>query len=261
MQDKRQTANIICIKWGEKYSTLDVNYLYAMVKRNVKNYTLNFFCFTDNAAGLNNEIIARPLPIMCCDPEDVKYAYQKEAGLCDDKLGGLEGQRVLFFDLDVVITDELDCFISYPVEDEFIIIHDWNVKKRDIGQASCYSWKVGTLGYIKEYFEKHPKEVVQKFRTGSQEYLSAKVIEKWGELKYWPEEWCRSYKFHALPAWYLRPFVESKLPEGTRLLAFHGHPKITDAIKGIWDPSGVPFYKRIYKTIRPAPWISDYRRF
>jgi len=253
-------ANVVCIKWGNRYGAADVNFLYAMVRRNISKHILRFFCFTDNAEGLNSEIISKPLPKMNCDPADVKYAYQKEAGLCDDGLGGLTGQRVLYFDLDVIITGELDCFISYPGEDEFVITHDWNVKKQNIGQASCYSWKVGSLGFIKEYFESHPHEVVRQFRTGSQEYLSAKVIEKWGALKYWPEEWCRSFKFHALPPWYLRPYVQPRLPQGTRVLVFHGHPKIDDAIAGIWDPAGVPLYKKVYKTIRPAPWINEYRK-
>ena len=253
------TANVICIKWGDRYGSRDVNYLYAMVRHNLEEHSLAFYCLTDNADGLNGEIISKPLPRMNCDPDDVKYAYQKEAGLCDDNLGGLAGQRVLYFDLDVVITGKLNCFISYPRDDEFVITRDWNVKKQNIGQASCYSWKVGTLGYIKEYFEKHPKQVVQQFRTGSQEYLSAMVIEKWGALNYWPEEWCRSFKFHALPAWYLRPFARPKLPRGTRVLVFHGHPKIDDAIAGVWDPAGVPFYKKIYKTIRAAPWLAQYR--
>ncbi|MEN8235925.1 MAG: hypothetical protein ABFQ95_00015 [Pseudomonadota bacterium] len=257
-QTKKPVANVVCIKWGQVYTAHDVNCLYAMVKRNMKKHELRFFCFTDDATGLTPEILSQPLPVMKCNPEDVKYAYQKEAGLCDDELGGLNGQRVLFFDLDVVITGELDCFVSYPLGDDFVIINDWSVKSERVGQATCYSWRVGTLGFIKEYFEAHPKEVVKQFYTASQEYLSAKVIEKWGRLKFWPEEWCRSFKFHALPVWYLRFFVEPKLPEGTKVLAFHGHPKIADAICGVWSPEGLPFFKCVYKTIRPSPWISQY---
>lgn len=255
----RLTANIICIKWGSRYNAQDVNYLYNMVRRNLKETSLAFYCFTDNADGLNEQIISKPLPQMNCDLSEVKYVYRKEASLCADDLGGLAGQRVLYFDLDVIITGQLDCFISYPSGDEFVITRDWNVKKQGIGQASCYSWKVGTLGYIKEYFEKHPRQVIQQFRTGSQEYLSAKVIEKWGALNYWPEEWCRSFKVHALPPWYLRLFLRPKLPQGTRVLVFHGQPKIDDAIAGIWDPAGVPIYKKVYKTVRPTPWLAQYR--
>ena len=57
-----------------------------MVERNLQKYDLNFFCFTDDARGLDPKIISRPLPVMNCDPKDVKYVYQKEAGLCDEAL-------------------------------------------------------------------------------------------------------------------------------------------------------------------------------
>ncbi len=255
---KKKIANVICIKWGNAYSARDVNVLFNMVSRNIVNHVLKFYCFTDDAVGLNERIIVRDLPRMNMRKEDCRYAYQKEAGLCDDDLGGLKGQRVLFFDLDVVVTGNIDCFFEFAQDDDFVIINDWNTKGNHVGQASCYSWRVGTLGFIKEYFEINHKTIIDKYGTASQEYLSSKVIEKKGSLKFWPEEWCRSYKVHALPIWFMRPFVEPRLPKGAKVLAFHGRPKIEDAIKGVWSPHGVPLFKRLYKTIKPAPWISKY---
>jgi len=199
------------------------------------------------------------LPVMNCPPESVKYAYQKEAGLCDDELGGLQGERVFFFDLDVLITGSLDEMFAYPQGEDFVIINDWNTRGNHVGQASCYSWVVGTLGYIKSYYEKNAEAVVEQFHTASQEYLSSKVIENQGELKFWPQQWCKSFKFHCLPVWYKRAFKEPVLPEGTKVLAFHGRPKMDDALQGRWAPPGkVPFWKKTYKTIRPASWISKY---
>ncbi|MGB0935695.1 MAG: hypothetical protein ACPGXY_06500 [Alphaproteobacteria bacterium] len=252
------TVNVICIKWGTAYSAHDVNQLYRMVASNIHKHEVAFHCFTDDTAGLDQSIRTHPLPVMNCPPEKVKYVYRKEVGLCDDNLGDLNGQRVLFFDLDIILTGPIDDFFILPKNDEFYIINDWCTKGDHVGQATCYSWKVGTLGFAKEYFEAHPEETLKRFHTASQEYLSSKVIEKWGKLNFWPEEWCRSFKEHALPVWYKRPFVPPTLPEGTRLLAFHGRPKAEDAIKGIWSPKGVPFIKRLYKTIKPAPWIADY---
>lgn len=253
-----KSVNVICIKWGTLYSCQDVNLLYSMVKRNISKYELNFYCFTEITDGLDSGIHVRPLPVMNMDPAELKYAYRKEAGLCDDDLGGLNGERVLFFDLDVVITGSLDCFFEYATGDDFVIINDWNTKGDHVGQATCYSWRVGTLGYIKRYFEENARSVIARYGTASQEYLSSKIIEKRGSLKFWPEEWCRSFKVHALPSWYKRPFVTPSLPDGTKVLAFHGRPKIQDAIKGVWSPHGTPLHKRIYKTIKPSPWILDY---
>jgi len=253
------SVNVICIKWGDVYGAKDVNTLYSMIQRNTKKHNINFFCFTENSQGLDNNIYVRPLPVMHCPPEDVKYAYQKEAGLCDDELGGLQGQRVFFFDLDVLITGSLDELFDYPKEKDFVIINDWNTKGEHVGQASCYSWVVGTIGYIKSYYEENAAKVVDEFFTASQEYLSCKIIEKQGKLNFWPEAWFKSFKFHCLPVWYKRAFTEPSLPEGTKVLAFHGHPKIDDALLGQWAPGGkVPLWKKVYKTIRPSPWISKY---
>ena len=105
--------NVICIKWGTMYSSEDVNKLCRAVKRNTS-YDIDFYCFTDDATGLEKDVIVKPMTHLDVAPEDNKYAYRKEAGLCDDNLGGLNGQRVFFFDLDSLIVGNLDEFFDYP---------------------------------------------------------------------------------------------------------------------------------------------------
>ena len=249
--------NVICIKWGSEYSAQDVNKLCHSIKRNTS-YEIDFYCFTDDATGLDEDVIVRPMTSLNVAPEDNKYAYRKEAGLCDDNLGGLQGQRVFFFDLDSLIVGNLDEFFDYPKGDKFYIINDWNSrhgkKKNKVGQASCYSFVVGTLGYVKKYFEDHPKEV-----------LSSKVIEKYGALNFWPDNWFKSYRFHCLPWGILRWIKDSKMPKvkGLKMIAFHGQPGIQEAIEGKWSknlnskkyPRGI---KRLYKHCRPASWVAQY---
>ena len=252
-------VHVICIKWGSAlYGAKDVNRLYGMVARNMHRHEVRFHCFTEDCTGLRDEVITHPLPILECDPGKVKHGYLKEVGLCDDHLGGLHGQRVIFFDLDVIITDSLDEMVELPQGDDFVIINDWNTRGNRVGQATCYSFKVGTLGFAKKYFEEHPQEVIRRYGTACQEYLSSKVIEKWGALKFWPADWCQSFKFTVLPVWYRRAFVTPELPIGTKVLAFHGSPKIEDAMLGRWSNEEIPFLKRLYKTIRPCPWIAQF---
>ncbi len=266
---EEKIVNVICIKWGIWYPCDDVNRLFHSIQRNTFSHKVNFYCFTDLSEGLDKDIIVKPLPVLQVKPEDNKYGYRKEAALCEDNLGGLQGQRVFFFDLDSLIVGPLDEFFDYPQDDGFYIINDWKHRKgkkaNTVGQASCYSWVVGTLGYIKEYFEVHPKEVVQKYYTASQEYLSAKVIEKYGKLNFWPDNWFKSYRFHCMPNPLLRWFITPQLPkvQGIKMIAFHGLPGIADAIKGVWSsdttnkkaPHG---YKHLYKHVKPAKWIQEY---
>ena len=255
-------VNVICIKWGTAYEAEYVNKLYNMVKRN-SSYEIDFHCFTENAEGLDKAIKVHPLPVLNTESEyQTKYAYRKEAALCDDSLGGLQGERVFFFDLDVVIVSELDELFDYPEDERFYIIKDWNSKNERVGQASCYSWVVGTLGYIKEYYEAHPKEVVDKYFTASQEYLSDKVIEKYGSLNFWPENWFASFRFHCMPKFGpVRHFVTPKIPKnrtGLKVIVFHGMPNPKEAIQGIWKMKKDQKWKRLYKVCLPTKWIEDY---
>jgi len=258
----KKLVNVICIKWGTSYDAEYVNKLQNMIVRNTS-YKVDFYCFTDDSEGFNADIIVKPLPVLNTIKEyQTKYSYRKEAALCDDDLGGLRGQRVFFFDLDIVFISNLDAFFTYPENEKFYIINDWNNKGDKIGQASAYSWVVGTLGYVKEYFEKNPREVTDKFRTASQEYLSRKVIEKYGSLHFWPESWFCSFRFHCMSKigpfrYFITPQIPNDRP-GLKAIVFHGVPNPREAIQGIWPLKDKERWKRIYKVCKPTKWIEEY---
>lgn len=258
----KKTVNVICIKWGTRYPPKYVNTLYSMIKRNTS-YEIDFYCFTEDSSGLDKDIIIKPLPVLNTLKEyQTIHVYRKEAALCDDDLGGLKNERVFYFDLDVVIISNLDEFFDYPKDDKFYIINDWNSKGNEVGQASCYSWTVGTLGYIKEYFEQHPKEIVDKFFTASQAYLSSKVIEKYGSLNFWPDNWFCSFRFHCMSKiGPLRHFIDPQIPKdrpGLKVIVFHGIPNPPEAIKGVWSLKKGEGWKRLYKVCKPTQWIEKY---
>jgi hypothetical protein len=112
---------------------------------------------------------------------------------------------------------------------------------------------------VKRYFEEHPREVVARFFTAAQEFLSDQLIKKRGALKFWPEQWCRSFRFHCMPFAPLRAFVTPRIPAGAKLIVFHGSPKPHEALAGKWSfDFKVPVYKRWYKTVRETPWIGHF---
>ena len=260
---QKEPVNIISILWGTIYDEEDVNTLFSMIKRNTS-FPVVFHLFSNESLpNLDKEIILHPEKSMAITPEQNRYAYRKEAGLCHDDLGSLRGQRVFFFDLDVLIMDNLDDLFLYPEDDKFYIINDWNTKGDHVGQATCYSFVVGTLGFVREAFEADPDPIIQKFGTASQEYLSSMVIKKFGKLNFWPEEWFQSFRFHCLPSPLFRHFLTPSLPkQGTKVLAFHGHPDIHDAMAGRWSlpdaKKAARGLKKFYKACRPTPWIKDY---
>lgn len=259
----KSNINIISILWGKKYKEVDVNRLFYMIRRNTS-HNISFHLFTnEELPELDPEIIRHNEPGKDTNIYKASYNYRKEAALCDNLLGGLTRQRVFFFDLDVLIMKNLDDLFDYPKEDKFYIINDWNTRGDHVGQATCYSFVVGTLGYIKDHYEENSQSVVQQFGTASQEYLSHMVIQEFSKLEFWPESWCRSFRFHCLPWGLLRHFITPSLPsKETRILAFHGHPDIDDAINGRWSPpdskKAAKGWKHIYKACRPTGWIKDY---
>ncbi|MDR2526435.1 MAG: hypothetical protein LBC92_00995 [Rickettsiales bacterium] len=249
--------NIVCIKWGNKvYTEKDVNRLYASIKKNTT-LPFNFYCFTDEPSGFLPEIKTEPLPdIRLNGAVDI---YTKEVGLCDNNLADLNGKRVFFFDLDIAIISNLDALFNYPKNDEFYIIENWNKKNRNIGQATCYSFIVGKLGYIRDYYKQNESEVFKKYGKTAQEYLSAKVIEKYGKLNFFPPEWFISFKIHCLPKWYLRYFLTPNIPNDKtiKILCFHGHPRPNEAVKGEWSEKKA-WKKLLYKHIKPCKWLELY---
>ena len=251
-----EKVNVICIKWGTYYTSDYVNKLFRAVSRNFNKHSVEFYCFTEVTDGLDPEIKTRNLP----DLKNSQLSYQKEAGLCDDNLGGLNGQRVIYFDLDSVICGDLDRLIKFMDSDKPYITRDYGRDSDEVGGSNLYSWVVGTLGYIKDHYEKNSDAVIEKFGSASQEYLSAKIIERHGKLNFFPNQWHISYKKHCLRKWPFNFFLEAKRPnEEVLLVNFHGDPKVHDAVSGTWSTrKKFPIWKKLYKHTKPASWVSEY---
>jgi len=259
----KNPINVICIQWGSAYTSEDINKLYSMISQKTT-LPLNFYLFSNEKFdNLADAIIHKPEPSLQIPADKNNLNYRRTVGFCDKNLGGLAGQRVFSFDLDVVVMSNLDDLFTYPKDEEFYIINDWKTKGNHVGQGTCYSFVVGTLEYIKQDFEANPISVIEKYGTATQQYLSAKIIEKYGKLNFWPEQWFQSFKFHCLPPIFLRRFITAPKPgPETKILAFHGNPNIKDAIAGVWQGSNSAKkqkkWKSIYKAFKPVPWIKEY---
>jgi hypothetical protein len=252
-------ANIVCMKWGTLYGPEYVNRLYDMVKRNITR-PFRFICFTDMKDGIYPEVEAFDLPPFKSAPLARRGAYRKKT-LCRADLAPFkQGERFIYLDLDIVIMDNIDEMFDFAPEKDFVICYNWTRGDGKIGNSSVTMMRVGPLQYIVDDMEKDFLMYQDKYKSASQEFMSAKVIEKYGELTFWPDAWCKSFQYHCVPPRFLRLFkTPSKPPKGTKILLFHGKINPPDAIKGIW-PGKYPIWKKWYKTIRPAPWVADYYR-
>ncbi len=235
--------NILCVKWGDKFSADYVNKLYNMTQRNL---TLphKFICLTEDATDLNKGIT--PLPLT---RNDLEYCWNKLI-LFEKKLEDLSGVG-LFFDLDIVITDNIDDLFEYKKEDSFVGIMDWNRKNNPQFNASVMRYEIGKHHYIIDnfyekvasgelvkkrewdaYLKSNDKVVYfeNKFRYGGDQEWTSKQVYPPNEIKNhsFPEKWIMSYRTHG----------RNKLPQSCKIMVFHGDPKPHEAkeqyVKEYW---------------------------
>lgn len=239
----KNDIHIFCMKWGTLYDANYVNRLYNMVSRNL---TLPFkmVCFTDDEEGINEAIQCYPIPEVQIDSNLPERMWKKLTTLKED-LYGLQG-TALFLDLDVVIVDNIDCF--FQDNNPFMIIKDYNKQWRITGNSSVYRFEIGKHGYVYDYFVDN-FDSIRKQHRNEQEYLTWAVHEK-GMLNYWPKEWCPSYKYHCASRFPLAFWKKPTIPEGAKIIIFHGEINPHKAIKGGWG--------KWYRYVRPAKWVADY---
>ncbi|MFT4924787.1 MAG: hypothetical protein ACI8WB_000871 [Phenylobacterium sp.] len=236
-----QTVNIICMKWGKKYGAEYVNTLHNMVKRHLKR-PFRFVCLTDDNSGFDAGIESFAIPALDI-PDGPERGWDKLVTF-SSPLYDLQGQA-LFLDLDVVIVDDIDCFFEHDAK--FPIIKDW-VKKDVTGNSSVYRFTVGEHPQILENFRQNHANIRKQVRN-EQEYLSQFVSQQ-QQLSYWPDSWCKSFKYHCihkgLSAWFKIPAK----PQDCKIVIFHGNPNPPDAIVG---HSG-----KWYRKVLPTPWIAEH---
>lgn len=238
-----QPVNIICMKWGIKYGADYVNKLYSMVERHL---TLPFqlTCFTDNPEGISDRVRICELPRLAL-PDDAPERGWNKLTTLQDGLGGLKGEA-LFLDLDVVIVDNIDDLFTQP--GQFLIIRDAKLRRRNIGNSSVYRFHIGRYQNILQTFRKNFSSIQQQYRN-EQAYLSAE-IHKLGELEFWPDHWCPSFKYHCMKRWPLGYLQDATIPRGAKIIIFHGHPEPHEAIQGVTH--------KWYRPVRPTPWVEQH---
>jgi len=241
------------MKWGKKYSPEYVNILYRMVKRNMTR-PFRFICLTEHPEGIDRGIDVLPIPPFE-DPAPEYYRYcqaWRKLSLFAETLYDIQG-KILFLDLDVVIVDNIDCFFDYS--EKLAIIENWSQPNRLIGQASAFCFEAGQYPRLLDRYQREQENVVKANRT-EQVYITRELGK--GNFDYFPDDWCKSFKFHCLPGGILNSFITPRMaPKNAKIIVFHGNPNPIDAINGVWG-APVPWYKKFYKTVKPTPWVKDH---
>jgi hypothetical protein len=158
--------NVICVKWGTKYSASDVNRL----KRNVERYLTiphKFICYTEDPKDLECDTISIPLD------NDLEIYWNKLAMFQKDFVTG----TCLYFDIDVVIQNNINHITDYLSDNLTMIRAYWKGNLVTDGSShkekerwdmyvnsSCLLWKGGSLGYIWDYFDENADYYMIKYK-------------------------------------------------------------------------------------------------
>jgi len=103
--------NVVCFKWGDKYTPSYVNNLYAGVDKFL-NADYKFTCITDNPSGLNPNIKIYPLWNEVSEIKDTKYIKKKlncyrRLKLYDSKILEIFNYNLLVLDIDTIISGDI----------------------------------------------------------------------------------------------------------------------------------------------------------
>ena len=236
------------MKWGNRYGPEFVNRLYLSIKRHTKRPT-QLHCFTDNIKGIHPDILIKPLPKINL-PETISFTPWRKLSVWQYPLNRLNGD-VLFLDLDLVITGNLDQFFDFK-PGKYCVIENWTQIGQNIGNTSCFRIPIGKYNFIFDKFQKSPYQIWKTHHI-EQIYLSNEIKDQ----VFWPDEWCKSFKHNLLPKWPMRFWEPAKLPKNTSIVAFTGKPDPDDVINGCWPIKKSQFYKRIYKQLKTPKWVME----
>ena len=209
--------NVCCVCYGEKYKPQYPLILYNMVKRHMTK-PFKFICFSDSIylkKQLPPEIEVRQFP------EHNLQGWWNKLQLFHPKVD-LPGDT-LYMDLDVVITDNIDCFFTYKPEADFVGMNDFNPSTKQ-WNSSVMKFKNDKLhGRLWHKFMDDRPNLLRRF-AGDQNLISDFIKNTPGCESY-PDSWTQSYK------WYDRKgnrYAKSDMTyehNGESLVTvFHGQP-------------------------------------
>lgn len=250
----QRTVNVVCMKWGDRYGPHWVNRLYGMVMRNTT-WNVRFVCFTDQTSGIRPEVECQALPEVTFDKKLGKY--WPKLGLMSENLGGLSGMT-LFLDLDVVIIDSIDHFLTVP--GRFCIIKEWKDPHLGYGNSSIVRFFIGQEKYVLDrFYETPPEEIISRYDSKEQNFLTKAV----DDVTFWPEEWVVPFSLACLPRnRIVRFFATPRKPKTGKIIVFYGSITPDSALKGEHQRNkrvgnGLNF-RPTRRRFGPAHWIGEY---
>lgn len=248
-------TNCICLKFGTLYGPEYVNRLYGGLRRNTQS-DLRFFCMTDDARGFDAGIEVIPLPhepfhdrmFALMKAKGWRAPFQKISMFRPGLIADLDGP-LLVFDIDVVITGDIDALRDY-MPGKLCMRREWGSRPgfQSLGHGSVEKIEPARHAYLYDFMAQDPEAALTIFGASEQNYTSLSA-ERAGDFEFFPEKWIVSFKVDCRPKRPLNLFMEPRLPADARVVCFHGRPKMEEAVEGY---RAGPLH-----STRPCKWMRD----
>lgn len=235
-------TDFVCVNVGKKYPKFYVERLYNMVKRNTTK-DFDFYIYTDNLT-LYPE---KHYKVIEHDTDDIGWWCKLNLF----RKGVLPPGEYLYFDLDVVIVDNIDCFFdhsSFAITRDFIRPDNGIIPGKEYNSSALRFNNTRTQG-IYDFYSQNKKTwksyQKQVHFFGDQNVISQYVNHYPDFLNVFPDEWLWSLKkgqergehVGDRSQWFGR-----KIPENGKVCVFHGNPSPQDILDNPKEYEGESFY-------------------
>jgi hypothetical protein len=224
------TVDCACVIHGDKYDWCYVERLYNMVKRH-NTRPVRFHVFTEQNRSVPDPMIKHVLHDWPGIAGPKKSWWYKMQMFEPGRVSG----RLLYFDLDTVIVDnidwmqDLDARYFWSIRD---FRHLWRPSWKGMN-SSVMLWDTTRFGWIWREFQQNDVKTQARLFHGDQDFLNSVLTEK--DLKFIDESLIKSWRWQIKDGGmdmktrvYRRPDAGSVLLPGVKVLIFHGSPKPHD---------------------------------
>ena len=235
------TVKIATVKWGSKYGPEYVNRLYKSIVQKSNLLDLEFWCFTDDKAGIDAKIICHPLPYA-----EELHTWWNKVWLFSDQVPFGPGDKILYIDLDTLATGDISPLLTADSKKIIVLKDFYQGIARTAGNigSGLLLWNHGDYLHVwKRFYADWQSALQQVHPHGDQKWLEINIDgwQHWQDL--FPGK-VVSFKVDCT----------NGLPDDARIVCYHGKPSIPDSAV-VTTQCNTAFQRW---TINPQPWVLDY---
>jgi len=208
--------NVCCVYYGDKYKPEYVQKLYNMVQRHLT-IPFEFYCFTDHVNLF--DLVYGKIHFKSFPRYDMEGWWNKLQLFHPET--GLNGVN-LYFDLDVVLLKNIDCFAQHGDENSFCILTDFS-QPTSVFNSSIMKWNNNNASKI--IWDKYFTDRISYRKQPGDQNVITEIIKDNPCLKLFPDDWTFSYKWYsrANPR-FSKDAWTFELDHNAKVAVFHGKP-------------------------------------